>query len=79
MEVEGGGEGSGQGQHFEVVGQGRGYKRFFKKKPKEKKFDGQTDGWKQGRIHGYQSRVRVDRGHIEGHQIIWTGAVRSKK
>ena len=35
--------------------------------------------WKQGRIHGYRSRVRVGRGHIWGHQTIWAGAVRSKK
>ena len=34
---------------------------------------------KQGRIHGYRSRVRVGRAHIEGHQTIWAGAVRSKK
>ena len=33
---------------------------------------------KQGWIHGYPSRVRVGRGHIRGHQIIWAGAVRSK-
>ena len=33
----------------------------------------------QGRIHGYQSRVRVGRGHIRGHQTIWAGALRSKK
>ena len=34
---------------------------------------------KQGRIHGYQSCVRVGRGNISGHQTIWAGAVTSKK
>ena len=34
---------------------------------------------KQGRIHGYPSRVRVGRGHNWVHQTIWAGAVRSKK
>ena len=33
---------------------------------------------KQGRIHGYPSRVRVGRGHIRGHLIIWAEAVRQK-
>ena len=33
---------------------------------------------KQGRIHGYPSRVRVGRGHIWGYLIIWAGAVRPK-
>ena len=33
---------------------------------------------KQGRIHGYPSRVRVGRGHIWGHLVIWAGAVRPK-
>ena len=33
---------------------------------------------KQGWIHGYPSRVRVGRGHIWGHSIIWAGAVRPK-
>ena len=33
---------------------------------------------KQGRIHGYPSRVRVGRGHIRDHSIIWAGAVRPK-
>ena len=33
---------------------------------------------KQGRIHGYPSRVRVGRGHICGHQTIWGGAVGSQ-
>ena len=33
---------------------------------------------KQGRIHGYPSRVRVGRGCIWGHSIIWAGAVRPK-
>ena len=33
---------------------------------------------KQGRIHGYPSRMRVGRGHNWGHQIIWAGAVRPK-
>ena len=33
----------------------------------------------QGQIHGYRSCMRVGRGHIWGHQIIWAGAVRSKK
>ena len=28
---------------------------------------------KQGRIHGYRSRVQVGRGHIWGHSIIWAG------
>ena len=30
---------------------------------------------KQGRIHGYPSRVRVGRGHICGQWSIWAGAV----
>ena len=34
---------------------------------------------KQGRIHGYRSRVRVGRGSILGQWSIWAGAVRSKK
>ena len=33
---------------------------------------------KQGRIHGYPSRVQVGRGHNWGHQIIWAGAVKPK-
>ena len=33
---------------------------------------------KQGRIHGYPSRVRVGRGHIWGHLITWAGAVRPR-
>ena len=33
---------------------------------------------KQGRIHGYPSRVRVGRGCYWGYQIIWAGAVRQK-
>ena len=34
---------------------------------------------KQGRIHGYPSRVRVVRGSDrEGHRAIWVGAVSSK-
>ena len=33
---------------------------------------------KQGRIHGYRSRVQVGRGQIWGHQTIWAGAVRSE-
>ena len=33
---------------------------------------------KQGRIHGYPSRVRVGRGCIWDHLIIWVGAVRPK-
>ena len=32
--------------------------------------------WKQGWIHGYPSRVRVSKGCIWGHLIIWVGAVR---
>ena len=32
----------------------------------------------QGRIHGYPSRVRVGRGYIWGHFIIWAGTVRPK-
>ena len=32
----------------------------------------------EGRIHGYPSRVRVGRGRIGGHWIIWAGAVRPK-
>ena len=32
----------------------------------------------QGRIHGYPSRLRVGRGCIWGHLIIWEGAVRPK-
>ena len=32
--------------------------------------------FKQGRIHGYPSRVRVGRGPNRGHFIIWAGAVR---
>ena len=35
-------------------------------------------GEKQGRIHGYPSRVRVGRGPICGHSIIWVGTVRPK-
>ena len=35
-------------------------------------------GYKQGRIHGYPSRVQVGRGHIWGYFIIWAGAVRPK-
>jgi len=35
---------------------------------------------KQGRIHGYPSRVRVGRGSDrEGHWGIWAGAVSSKR
>ena len=35
---------------------------------------------KQGRIHGYPSRVRVGRGSAgDGHQSIWAGAEGSKK
>ena len=34
--------------------------------------------WKQGRIHGYLSRVRVGRGGFWGHFIIWAGAVGPK-
>ena len=30
----------------------------------------------KGRIHGYSSRVRVGRGRIWGHLIIWAGALR---
>ena len=50
---------------------------------------GQMDGWsnlliemhgyimhQQGRIHGYPSRVRVDRDCNLGQCIIWAGAVR---
>ena len=33
---------------------------------------------KQGRIHGYPSRMWVGRGCIWGHLIIWAGAVRLK-
>ena len=33
---------------------------------------------KQGRIHGYSSRVWVGRGLNRGHHIIWAGAVRPK-
>ena len=33
---------------------------------------------KQGRIHGYPSRVWVDRGRIWGHLVTWAGAVRAK-
>ena len=33
---------------------------------------------KQGRIHGYRSRVRVGRGHIWGNKTFWARAVRSK-
>ena len=33
---------------------------------------------KQGRIHGYPSRVQVGRGRNLGHQIIWAGAVKPK-
>ena len=32
----------------------------------------------QGRIHGYPSRVRVGRGRIWGHFIIWARAMRPK-
>ena len=35
--------------------------------------------WKQGRIHGYPSRVRVGRGHNLGQWNIWAGAIRPKK
>ena len=31
------------------------------------------------RIHGYPSCVRVGTGCILGHQIIWAGAVRTRK
>ena len=34
---------------------------------------------KQGRIHGYLSRVWVSRGHIWGQEAIWAGAVGSRK
>ena len=33
---------------------------------------------KRGRIHGYHSRLRVDRGHIWGHWSIWAGEMGSK-
>ena len=33
---------------------------------------------KQGRIHGYLSRVRVGRGYIWGHQSIWAGVIGPK-
>ena len=34
--------------------------------------------YKQGRIHGYPSRVRVGRGHNLGQWNIWAGAIRPK-
>ena len=46
---------------------------------------GTTVGWaqavmqKQGRIHGYPSRVRVGRGPNWGYQIILAGAAMPKK
>ena len=34
---------------------------------------------KQGRIHGYPSRVRVGRSSAEGHLGIWAGAQKAQK
>ena len=46
-----------------------------KERMKEKERKGKD---KQGRIHGYPSRVRVGRGYIGGHLITLVGAVRPK-
>ena len=53
--------------------------RHFKEQKIVTKYH-QNAAFKQGRIHGYPSRVRVGRGiDGEGHCGIWAGAVSSKR